>query len=94
MFDDRDLSDLEKNAHDAFTAYMDTYTASSVLHDLFMKILTGNAEGIRAITSVQSLLSAHRKKLGEKWTAAQEEWLFAISVAYDSDLYNSEDDDL
>ncbi len=94
MFDDRELSDLETNAHDAFAAYMDTYTASSVLHEIFMNIFEENAEGISAIISVQSLLSTHRAHLSDAWLTAQDAWLFAIQLAYDSDLYSGEDDDL
>ncbi|KJE19318.1 hypothetical protein FF36_06407 [Frankia torreyi] len=91
MFDDRELSDLERRAGDAFDTHMDGFTASSVLHDIFMDILSQDPQGIEAIRYVQTLLRAHREKTKKEWKTAQDLWLFASDMAYGADVDDDED---
>ncbi|WP_261574718.1 hypothetical protein [Frankia gtarii] len=86
MFDDRELSDLERRATDTFNDHMDGFTASGVLHDVFIDILGQDAYGIEAIQYVQTLLRSHREKTRMEWQDAQDQWLFASGAAYDFDL--------
>ncbi|ABD09530.1 hypothetical protein ThrDRAFT_04186 [Frankia casuarinae] len=92
MFDDRELAVLEKRAADAFDTHMDGYTASAVLHDIFMDILGQDEKGIEAIRYVQSLLKAHRDKTLAEWLTAQDLWLFAAGIAYDTNFDDDEDE--
>ncbi len=87
MFDDRELSALDRRAHDTFAAHMDTFTASNVLHDIFMEIVDDDQPGARVIVRVLALLDSHRERTSAEWQQAQDKWLYALRVASESDLY-------
>jgi len=87
-----EIAALERRAMDAFDVHMDTYTASAVLHDIYMDIFSTDLKGIEALSLSFALLSAYREKTRKAWVTAQDEWLYASGMAYDSELYDDVED--
>ncbi|KDA40758.1 hypothetical protein E0F15_11280 [Frankia sp. B2] len=92
MYDDIEVTALGRRAADAFDAHMDTFTAGAVIHDMYMEIIGTDPAGISALSLSLALLSAHQERTRAAWIKAQDEWLFASAMVYDSDLYDDEED--
>jgi hypothetical protein len=77
------LSDLENRAATAFQEHLDGYTASSVLHNLFMQALDTDPELTESLDHVMSVLRDHHDRTRAVWHTARRAWFLAAEIPFD-----------
>ena len=88
------LADLDNRAEAAFAYHMRVYTASEILHDLFLVSLDQDPDFCETLSAVIDRLRTYQAETRAAWRKAQRERFLAAGIPWESDEDEQVSDDL